>query len=424
MDTISLISYYWNLVLTNVWYYASYLYETFREFAFVIKVAAISVTISLAIVLFVVINLIVQSLRRRRTKRRINRMEKRYGDGLRHIMSLNTSDHMSIDEISEILDIEHDKQPLKNNKDRYYFSLLLYNVRISEESSLKSVNNLHIVIELFGIKEFLENLVSKGKLKYKVEGLVMFRAFRLPINQWLVNQLMNTKRKRVQRVAMYSSVLASACTDLSYFETEFFDENCCIYDEIQLGYVLQRHKLSKRQIPNLAHWAHIQKNPSTQCVFIRLMRQFNQKEHCAELEDFFNHNSDPELIQEISRTWGYLKYEEGEPLMNEMLMTQSNDVKVTIMHALVRIGSGNSLDSFVLNYVNNPTEFVKFEALRCIYNYGEIGMEKFKELEAKATEKEKKLFEFFNNPLTKERVKLGSSDIYRPLFGENIFSVV
>lgn len=196
-----------------------------------------------------------------------------------------------------------------------------------------------------------------------------------------------------------------------------------MYDEIQLGFVLQRRKTSKRKIPNLAHWATMHDNPKAQVMFIRMMRQFSQKEYCDELEELFNHNSDGELIEEIARTWGYLGYTQGEELMSEMLLTQPDDSKVSIMHALTRLNTGKSLGSLVDGYRNSGSPHVKFEALRCIYLYGDEGRKKFEELKAGATEREAYFFDFFNNELTLKEIPLEKTARYHSRYGDNLFSV-
>ena len=251
----------------------------------------------------------------------------------------------------------------------------------------------------------------------------MLQAFKLPVNSWLANQMIRSKRSRARKLAMYGSIMSNSNSDMSYFESEYFDENCCIYDEIQLGYILQRRRASNRPIPNLAHWAHIHKNPRTQCVFIRMMRFFNQEEYCSDLEPLFSHDSDAMVIDEISRTWGYMRYFNGEELMRDVLLTQPDETKVTIMHALSRIDSGDSLDTFIDIYTHSGSQKVRFEALRCMYNYGEAGMAKFEELEAVASETDKKIFDFFHNPLTREQIKLADSVEYEQAYGDNLYSV-
>ena len=274
------------------------------------------------------------------------------------------------------------------------------------------------------MKEFLEELIVKERLHMKVEALHMLRAFKVPTNQWIANQLFNNKRKRVQRLAMYASIMSSSNTDLEYFESDFFDDNFCQYDEIQLGFVLNRRLSAKRKIPNLAHWAHLQRHTATQCVFVRLMRQFNQAEYCGELEEFFTHDADSELIEEIARTWGYLKYKEGEELMRDMLLTQPDDGKVAIMHALTRLNTGESMHTLIDVYRNSGSQHGRYEALRGIYLYGEGGKAKLEELKLTAAPADKKLFEFFENELTKKDIPLEKTAKYHSEFGDNLYSVV
>lgn len=425
MNTINIIAYYWDLITANISFFVTYLYDRFREFAFVVQFASVALTISCLLMLSCLLRLLWKSWKTKRLKKIASRIEDRYGEAVEYILSEEADPRMSREEILERIDLKDDKKrPLKNKKEKMLFARMVYGKRISENAALGRQKNLHILLGIFGIREFLEEVVNKGATHYKAEALMMLRAFKIPVNQWIANQMMTSKRNRVRRLAMYASIMSNSNTDLQYFESEFFDENCCIYDEIQLGYVLQRRRNAKRQIPNLAHWAYIQKNPATQCVFIRLMRQFNQKEYCSELEELFQHNSDTELIEEISRTWGYLQYEAGEPLMNDMLLTQSDETKVTIMHALSRIGNDASIDSLVDVYKHSGNQHVRFEALRSLYNCGTTGLAKFTELEMTASPSDRSLFEFFHNPLTKKHIELSDTDEYESLYGDNIYSVV
>lgn len=177
-------------------------------------------------------------------------------------------------------------------------------------------------------------------------------------------------------------------------------------------------------MPNLAQLAANQTNPSTQAVFVRLMRQFEQNEYCGDLEDLFNASNDKELTQEICRTWGFLKYLPSEEMMQDIILTQPDDTKVAIMHALARLKTGKSLNVFVDGYKNSGDQKVRYESLRCLYNYGQAGYLKFKELELKAPENDKRIFDFFNNPLTREDTRLSKDDIYESQGGENLYSVV
>lgn len=427
MYTINIIQYYLVLVWTWISDYVTYLYENFLEFAPVIKIAAISLTFSLVLIVFTLIRIVIRGFKNRKWSKYEKNLEKQYGEPIRYILSEESEPRMTRSQIIEKFDLDNPDQNknklFKNDKEKLTFCRMLYRYRIDDDAAVDRTQNLHVLLDIFGLQSFLENIVNKGSMKLKAEVLIMLRAFKLPVNQWIANQLLNSRRLRLRRLAMYASIMSSSNTDLEYFESDFFDNNCSTYDEIQLGYVLERRRSMKRKIPNLAQLAMIQKNPKTQAIFVRLMHQFDQKEYCADLEELFNRSGDKELMHEICRTWGYLGYTESEDMLQEMITTQSDDTKVAILHALTRMGTGKSLTVLCDGYRNSGDPHVRFEALRCLYSYGEEGRRKFEEFERTATKKEKMFFEFFKNPLTRKESLLNDENSYESQFGTNIFSV-
>lgn len=431
MYTIGIISYYTNLFFTWIGQYVMYLWNEFMGFSAIIKIAVVSVTFSVLLILFTFVRMAWNGWRNRKWYKQYEKLDKKYGEGIKYILSSEAKSNMSRQEIIEALELDEDERKdkgtiLKNFREKYCFAHLVYKYRISDEASHENQQNLQILLDIFAIPVFLEDTIIKSKMKYKADALVMVRAFKLPVNQWLANQLRNNKRYRMRRLSSYASIMTGSNADLEYFESEFFDKNCCLYDEIQLGYVLQRRKLMKRRMPNLAQLAANMQTPSTQAVFVRLMRQFEQREYCPELEELFLNSNNKELTQEICRTWGFLKYEPGEELMQDIILTQGEDTRIAIMHALARMRTGKSLDILVNAYRDSGDQHVRYEAIRCLYNYGPEGYKKFKELELNAPEHDRVIFEFFTNPLTRERTKLSKDDIYENVDDENpnLYSVV
>lgn len=429
MYTINIVTYYIQLFFTWIGQYVMYLWNEFMGFSAIIKIAAVSVTLSALLIIVTFLRIAYNGWYNRKWRKRYEKLDEKYGDGVRYILSSEAKSNMSREEIIDALDLDEEERKdkgtiLKNFREKFSFARLVYKARISDEASHDNQKNLEILLDIFGTPVFLEETINKSRMRRKAEALVMMRAFRLPINQWIANQLRNAKRYRVRRLSSYASIMTGSNADLEYFESEFFDKNCCLYDEIQLGYVLQRRKLMKRKMPNLAQLAANQKTPSTQAVFVRLMRQFEQKEFCADLEDMFVNSTSKELTQEICRTWGFLKYEPGEELMQDIVITQGEETRVTILHALTRLRTGKSLDILVNAYRDSGAQHVRYEALRCLFNYGAEGYKKFKELELSAPEYDKQIFEFFSNPLTRERTKLSKDDIYESVGEENLYSVV
>lgn len=428
MYTINILEYYMNLATTWVSQYVMYLWNEFMGFAPIIKIAAVIVTFSALLIIFTLLRMGYNVLRERKWKKEYKKLDEKYGEGVRYILSSEAKSNMSRQEILNAIDLDEEDRKdkgniLKNFRERFTFARLVYKYRISDEASHENQNNLLILLDIFGTPAFLEEVINKSAMRRKAEALLFIRAFKLPVNQWIANQLMNAKRFRVRRLTSYASIMSSSNADLEYFESDFFDKHCCLYDEIQLGYVLQRRKSMKRRIPNLAQLANNQSNPSTQAVFVRLMRQFNQAEFCNELEDLFHNSNDKELTQEICRTWGYLGYLPGEALMQEIILTQPDDTKIAILHALARLKTGNSLDQMVATYRDSGVQHVRYEALRCMYNYGEKGYRKFKELEETVSDYDRRIFDFFKNPLTREDTKLNKDDAYENIGEENLYVV-
>lgn len=427
MYTINIIEYYLEIAFTWFSQYITYLYDKFMEFPFIIKVAALSVTASVILIMITTARIIWKGWKDYRWAKLEKQLDKKYGDGIRHVLSPEASPKMSRQDVLDALDIDNPDRRRndlpKKYKEKLALSRLIYRCRISDEASLGRRRNLHILLDIFELQAFLEDIVNKGRMSLKAEALHMLRAFKLPINQWISNQLRNSKRLRVKRLAMYASIMTGSNSDMEYFETEFFDRNCCIYDEIQLGYVLQRRVAMNRKIPNLAQLALHQRVASTQAVFVRLMHQFEQEENCGELVELFQQTHDKKLRQEICRTWGYLKYRESEEMLQDVILSQPDDVKISIMHALTRMNTGKSLEVLTDGFKNSGDPLVKYEALRCLYSYGTAGRARFHELELKANDGERRLFEFFKNDITRDETELSQEEVYNAKGMENLYSI-
>ncbi|MBR4644815.1 MAG: HEAT repeat domain-containing protein [Bacteroidaceae bacterium] len=354
----------------------------------------------------------------KKKKKLVQRFEKKFGPGMDYMLSDEAEKRMSKSEIAVVFGIDPEnvgKEILKNKREKEAFIDVFYLRFITEKSDYANRDNITSLLYLFDVPNFLEKEVSLRSMRKKVRYMGMIRTFKLPISPWVINKLLSSKYLRVQRLAMYSNIMLSSDSDLDYFETDFFDKHCCIKDEIELAYSLQRRRNNGRKLPNLARWANLQKNESSQCMFVRLMRRFQELEYCEQLTELYKTQPrKKKLIEEISRTWGYLHYTEGERLLIDALLTQPDDTKVAIMHALTRFATGKALDALLEGFQNTTNPHVRFEALRCMYNYGRKGRALFRKLEKEAKESDKKFFDFFNNPITLDKIGLDKEQAYHP----------
>lgn len=417
MQTISFIKYYILLVVAYIKYILWFVLDIFGDYPWETKISFLILVLCVSLIIFIHASIFALSLREKHKRCVRNKMESRFGRGMDFILSSDASKLMSKADIAHYFDLDISnigKTLLSTKLEKEMFVDLFYQKFISQRSESSRMENIHMMLQMFEIPEFLEKEVSLGSMKRKVKALNKIRPFKLPINTWVINTLMNSRFVHVQRLAMYSTIMSSSDSALEYFETDFFDKYCCIKDEIELAYSLQRRRKMGLKLPNLARWAHIQKNENAQCMFVRLMRRFNEVEYCGQLTDLFMDSQKKKLIEEIARTWGYLHYLDCENLLIEALLTQADDTKVAIMHAMTRLATGKSLNALLEGFRNTTNPHVRYEALRCMYNYGDEGREMFHKLESEATEADKKYFTFFNNPITLEKVRLDREQAYHP----------
>lgn len=419
MDSVSVLSYYFHLITSYVSYFTTYFSDKFRDYPYEVKTAIWVIYWIVFCIIILAILIERQENISRKRKRVVALLEANYGEAIDYIFSIEDEHKMTRDEIVSRFHVkEKDLQKrglLGSDHERRQMCRLIYNHLIHDDIAGPSrTKNIHLLLSIFNLPSFLESEVSLGRMHRKVKAMTMVRAFKLYISPWVINKLMNSKQTRVRRLALYLSVMSSSDSELEYFETDFFDKNSCIYDEIELGYTLHRRRAAGLKLPNLAHWAHIQKNDNTKCMFVRLMRRFNQHEYCNQLTDLFLESKHKKLIEEISRTWGYLHYTDGEQLLVNTMLTQPDDTKVAIMHAVTRMASGKNLELLLDGYKNTTNPHVRFEALRCMHSYGEEGRALLQKLEEEAPVTDKKFFSFFHNPITLAQIPLDKEQAYHP----------
>lgn len=398
-------------------YYLLYLVDIFRDYPIGVKISAILTSIWLITIAVVVIELSRQVLRKKHRKRVQNSIYERYYEGVKSILwNPEISDDLSQNDIIRIMGLEQSqvvgKKLLNTSTEKQLFCRMVYDLIIHDHMREGRNKNLHELMDLFLIQKFLEDDVNYGNNWNKVSAINMLRTFKLYISPWVINKLLENKSKRIRRLAMYSTVRAGSENDLDVFETDFYEKNNCIFDEIMIGYELQRRKKSGMRLPSMALWATRFTSPEIKCMLVRMMRRFEQRENCSQLKPLFDATHHKKLLEEICRTWGYLQYKDSESTMADAFSLQTDDTKVAIMHALARLRSGKYMNMFTYSYENSTNPHVRFEALRCLYNYGREGRLKLKELEKQAKEKDKKFFDFFHNPITLQKIPLDELQIY------------
>lgn len=420
------VGYWYQITVAWLGGWISNILDAFKDYPLVIQVAITSIVISLISIISSFVALLNRTRKNKKKFRTKKQLIKRFSNGIMYLLSEDAPANATREQILKALDIDKNENPeslLKNDQERFYFCRLLYLKRISKDMVEGRSANVSGICKVFNIQPFLEKKINYGNNIERAESLRMMWAFRLPVNAWMTNQINDNKYNRIRRMANYATMASSMRVDLNYFESEFFEENCCMYDEIQLGYILQQRRAAGQKLPDLSHWVRTHKSAQTQCIFIRLMRKFSLEESCAALEELFLNTNDTSLLNEIARTWGYLHYLPGEKIMSDVLFLQPDETKIAIVHALTRIGTGESLETLINTYNNSTSPQVRLEVLRCLYNYGDAGLQQFEQLEAQAKPEDTQIFEFFHNRLSLKRLSFDDSDDDEEFYEDNMFSV-
>ena len=308
--------------------------------------------------------------------------------------------------------MENGGKKLESKRLKRMFCQMVFNRVITDSGKLCSIDNLHHILKLFNLPKFLEEELDYGNLRRKVSTMNMMNIFRLEINPWLINTLLQSRNPQVKRQAMYASVMSGSESNMDYFESDFFDRNCCMKDEIELGYTLQRCREAGMELPNLARLAQHHQHADTQCIFVRLMRSFEQKDYCRQLEPLFTGSRSKKLTAEIARTWGMLDYKQAASLISEAMPTQSDDTKIFLMEALARLRTVNAQELFADTFKKSGNTLLRLQALRCLYHIeGGVGT-KFRELETNQSKGDEVFFNYFHNKITKQFVPLAKNQRY------------
>lgn len=415
-DSISSLSYWLNYVFAWISTWMTYLKGIYGSYPQEIQIAISIIIGSVVVIVILVLVMLRRSYKEQQDRRALKKIKKSLEEVVKGIVWEDNARDLTKEETEElVMNHTSDAQSLlKTKRDKRLFCRMVYDYLITDKGELCNINNLHKLLEQFDLKHFMEVEMDHGDMKRKVDTMNMMNIFRLDINPWLINTILQSKSPQVCRQAMYSSAMSGVESNIDYFESEFFDKNSCTKDEIELGYALERRKEAGLDLPNLARLAHFHKNPKTQCIFIRLMNRFGQNNYCHQLEDLFMNSRDKSLTSEIANTWGFLNYKDGEHLLIEALPTQSDKTKIALMQALARLKTGQALNVLAEGFTNTVNPELRLEALRCLYNYGEEGRKRFIQLENRQTVKDKAYFEFFHKEITQKYVRLEDNLNYMP----------
>ncbi len=325
-------------------YYVLFLSNLYWGYPFVIRVA---VWVVMGVIVFTILGFVGMFhlfMRRHIERKTYREMHLLYADAVDEIL-LSERD-MSQREISERLGT--DANSLRTRSQKRWFARMVRDSAINITLSRRNQTNLQRLLELFGMRFFLEGEINKGRDYNKSRALRAMRIFDMPVSPFVITRLIRSRQQNIRRLANFSMIWTSASDQFGFFESHDFDDNFCQFDEIEFMHVLARLKRTGAAMPHLIDWVENDKIRRSKIMFVKAMQKYGDPEDAPRLVPYFKGTDDPKMKQAIVKAWGALGYTEAIPLMKRDYSHLPDNVRQSILEAMIQMSAPNE-ESFFLS---------------------------------------------------------------------------
>lgn len=147
-------------------------------------------------------------------------------------------------------------------------------------------------------------------------------------------------------------------------------------------------QFDRLEIPSFSKWFN-SSNESVVQFAIKMVTHFRQLNATDELVQLFNHTS-PQIRNESIKALGVLQAEEVNSDLLEYYEIASHEEKCLLLDTLGKIASEKNIE-FIEKQVSNPDFEIAFHAALALKEYGQIGLDKFKQLKLKTNTQSKSI---------------------------------
>lgn len=373
-------------------YYFYLLYYKFIGFPLAIRICVAVVTMCTILYFLLALYLSYGVVRRRNDKRRYKRIRDRYYDQMKDI-ALNPV-RLSREEIIEMLDCE--KKRLKKRETWVVVQLMM---EIKTEMADKiNEHNRHGISEAFKLPTFFERELQFGRMKEKVKVLKAIQTLEEYVSEAVLVRLLSHRKLEMRKAARICYTWLSQNAPFRFFD-EDINLRLTMWDRIEFHNVFKYREQSGFVMPNFMRWVDRIPDEGVKTFLIKEITFFDQRENCPVLEKRLSGTREVGIRSEIIRTLGALKYTEAELQLTQGYSVQPEDVKRSIIQAIVEMNTGRSVDFLREAYEIADSRETKRTAIEGLYRYGDAGRTMFESLEAKASDDVALLFAHVKNPL-------------------------
>ena len=378
-------------------YYFYFLYDKFVEYPLVIQVSVVVILGSIFIGVFLLVYVMFFLHRKRKERRIMNRLRRKYYDLILKI----ASDSVVYPPEDIAIMMNYDKRRALKTSERRVFVRILVQVKVELAGDLIRAN-LHNIIVAFDLPRFFERELQFASVKYRLREAMWIRFLEEGVSDAVLVRLLYNHNSKLRKAAQATFMWDSKTNPFRFFDDKEFENDFQAWDKIDIHSIFVNRINIGWGVPSLITWIDSKNNVALKKFFVSEIRTLKQTEECSYLLKAFD-SDDSELRAEIAQTLGELKYKEAEPRLMEAYSVQPEAVKQRILGALANMNTGRALVFIRDAYTAATNLDTKVAAISALYDYGLRGKRIFEKLESNANPVDARLFVHIKNDIINKR---------------------
>lgn len=380
----------------NVPLYYYYLYKhLFAGYPWVVRVAYGVVIVCCIGFFFLVLTMSVDIYLRHRNHKKYEELRKKYLQKLIDVC-LARVENLPTDEISRRIDY----QPKKWKKwELRQWAYIFIEVSTHTNTLNPNLTNIQRAMRLVGVNDYVEKLLAESKQSNKVRVIQTVRLTNMELPNSSMAHLLNHKNVRLRRAARLYYMGNSQIDPFTFFEqTDMSRAVFTTWDKMELHEIFDKIHDAGKPVPSFLPLLQKIEQEEWVTFFIQEVAYWGKDADMDFLIQYFN--SPHFLYREASfRSMGIRKYRAGEEGMKKAYHKQTEQLKRTILNAVLAMQSGKSTPFYTEAYEKATSDFTRRTALRCLWLSGAKGRTAFLRLKAQTRPEDHILFEHVESPI-------------------------
>lgn len=393
--------------IVNSDYMRHYLYSItgfYKELPWAVRTSYCIIQIS-CLALIVLLYILFWDVRRRKSiQKSYRQLKDRYFEKLKDICTRNRE--ITETEIKDILNINDDSGFTYSEKLLLIDMLLELKMNITlNQNSMRNIQNS---INVFRLKEFMEERLIKGKDSEKLKIIQAVRFLQINIADSYITRLINHRDKDLRKAARLYYIISNDEEPFRYMEGKGGNDSFLTWDMLETHQIFEDCRSINKSLPSFIPAMKQVNSNSIAEFFIKETAYWGTDKEMKYIIDNLN-SEDEKIVKSALESISLRKTKGEENKLKEIYYEQPENIKRVILFTLLTTSPESSIRFFGEAFDNTSSQLTKRMALQCLWKAGEEGKKQFAMLEEKTDRKNKILFLHVKDSIiNRERLSLHS----------------